>query len=72
MYVVGQDVRDRFSGGIEAFARRNNSGHHGEHSRHRSSDDVPPSKEVVSNSMCINCVRFNFVYVGFPSIWSWF
>lgn len=39
-------MRDRFSGAAEAFARRN-SGHHGDHSRHRSSDDVPSSKDVV-------------------------
>ena len=48
--LVGQDIRDnRFSGGAEAFARRNASGHglHGDHSRHRSSDDVPSSKDVV-------------------------
>ncbi|KAH9681978.1 Casein kinase 1-like protein 10 [Citrus sinensis] len=45
----GQEVRDRFAGGIEAFARRNTSGHglHGDHSRHKSSDDVPSSKDVV-------------------------
>ncbi|EEF33572.1 casein kinase, putative [Ricinus communis] len=45
---VGQEIRDRFSGAVEAFARRNGSGHalHGDHSRHRSSDDVPSSKDV--------------------------
>lgn len=55
MYLVGQEVRDRFAGGIEAFARRNTSGHglHGDHSRHKSSDDVPSSKDVVSNRRCI-------------------
>lgn len=48
----GQEVRDRFTGGIEAFARRNTSGHglHGDHSRHRSSDDVPSSKDVQPDS----------------------
>ncbi|XP_078166587.1 casein kinase 1-like protein 10 [Carex rostrata] len=34
---VGQEIRDRFSGAVEAFARRNggtsNNNHHGEHSR---------------------------------------
>ncbi|KAJ0245561.1 Casein kinase 1-like protein 11 [Hirschfeldia incana] len=50
---VGQDIRGRFSGAIEAFTRRNVSSQgaaHGDHSRHRSSDDVPPSssREVVS------------------------
>lgn len=49
--LVGQEIRDRFSGAVEAFARRNGTGHglHGEHTRHRSSDDVPSSKDVVSN-----------------------
>ncbi|KAL7177641.1 hypothetical protein ACSBR2_030911 [Camellia fascicularis] len=55
---VRQEVRDRFSGGVEAFARRNGSGPglHGEHSRHtdhsrqRSSDDVPSSKDVQADS----------------------
>ncbi|XP_022974496.1 casein kinase 1-like protein 10 [Cucurbita maxima] len=50
---VGQDIRDnRFSGGAEAFARRNASGHglHGDHSKHRSSDDVPSSKDVQVDS----------------------
>ncbi|ESR33495.1 hypothetical protein WN944_026027 [Citrus x changshan-huyou] len=48
----GQEVRDRFAGGIEAFARRNTSGHglHGDHSRHKSSDDVPSSKDVQPDS----------------------
>lgn len=46
---VGQDIRDRFSGAVEAFSRRNvtSSGRHGEHSRHRTSEDVPSSKDVV-------------------------
>ncbi|XP_062167420.1 casein kinase 1-like protein 10 [Alnus glutinosa] len=45
---VGQEIRERFSGAVEAFSRRNGSGHglHGDHSRHRSSDDVPSSKDV--------------------------
>ncbi|URD91509.1 casein kinase [Musa troglodytarum] len=40
--IAGQEVRDRFSGAVEAFARRNasNHGHHGEHSKHKSSDDA--------------------------------
>ncbi|ESW15851.1 hypothetical protein PHAVU_007G107800 [Phaseolus vulgaris] len=43
------DIRDRFSGAVEAFARRNGSGLglHGDHSRHRSSDDVPSSSKDV-------------------------
>lgn len=55
-HLVGQDVRDRFSGGAEAFGRRNASGHlHGDHSRHRS-DDVPSSKDVV----LLQAMIFNF------------
>lgn len=41
-------IRDRFSGAVEAFARRNNSGSglQGDHSRHRSSSLDPTSKDV--------------------------
>ncbi|KAL2507822.1 casein kinase I-like 6 [Forsythia ovata] len=48
---VGQDIRDRFSGAVEAFSRKNTSGSgwHGEHSRHRTSD-VPSSKDVQPDS----------------------
>ncbi|XP_058770745.1 casein kinase 1-like protein 10 [Vicia villosa] len=48
----GPEVRDRFSGAVEAFARRNVSGHglHGDHSRHRSKDDGPSSKDVQADS----------------------
>ncbi|KAJ7954696.1 putative Casein kinase [Quillaja saponaria] len=44
--------RDRFSGAVEAFGRRNGSGHglHGDQSRHRSSDDLPSSKDVQPDS----------------------
>ncbi|KAG5554293.1 hypothetical protein RHGRI_011978 [Rhododendron griersonianum] len=53
-----QEGRDRFSGAVEAFSRRNatGSGLQGEHSRHRdhsrnrSSDDVPSSKDVQVDS----------------------
>ncbi|KAI4345816.1 hypothetical protein L6164_012908 [Bauhinia variegata] len=49
---VGQEIRDRFSGAVEAFARKNGSGLglHGDHSRHRASDDVPSSKDVQAES----------------------
>lgn len=49
LHLVGQEIRDRFSGAVEAFARRNGSGHalHGDQSRYRSIDDVPSSKDVV-------------------------
>ncbi|KAG8389192.1 hypothetical protein BUALT_Bualt02G0203400 [Buddleja alternifolia] len=48
---VGQDIRDRFSGAVEAFSRRNASGtgRHGEHLRHRP-EDVPSSKDVQPDS----------------------
>ncbi|GAA0138554.1 non-receptor serine/threonine protein kinase [Lithospermum erythrorhizon] len=44
----GQDIRERFSGAVEAFSRRHasSSGLHGEHSRHRTSEDMPSSKDV--------------------------
>lgn len=47
--LVGQDIRDRFTGAVEAFSRRNTSaaGRHGEHSRQRTSEDIPSSKDVV-------------------------
>lgn len=52
LYTVGKEVRDRFSGAIEAFARRNASPrHHGDHSRHRASDGVPSSKDVVNTGL---------------------
>lgn len=62
---VRQEGRDRFSGAVEAFSRRNatGSGLQGEHSRHRdhsrnrSSDDVPSSKDVVSS---IGYMLFHF------------
>ncbi|XP_073144697.1 casein kinase 1-like protein 10 [Henckelia pumila] len=49
---VGQDLRDKFSGAVEAFSRRNSSGpaRHGDHSRHRTSDDMPTSKDVHPDS----------------------
>ncbi|XP_031097830.1 casein kinase 1-like protein 10 isoform X1 [Ipomoea triloba] len=49
---VRQESRDRFSGGVEAFARRNSSstGLHGDHSRHRTSEDIRSSKEAHADS----------------------
>ncbi|KAL2463137.1 casein kinase I [Forsythia ovata] len=49
---VKQEVRDRFSGAVEAFARRNVSGGglHGDNSRHRSFDMLPSSKDVQTDS----------------------
>lgn len=47
-----QDFRERFSGAVEAFSRRNGSGHglHGDTARHRSTDNAPSSKDVVSGA----------------------
>ncbi|TMW96429.1 hypothetical protein EJD97_007369 [Solanum chilense] len=49
---VGQDIRDRFSGAVEAFSRRNASGtgKHGEHSRQKTSEDMTSSKDVQADS----------------------
>ncbi|KAL0414296.1 UNVERIFIED_CONTAM: Casein kinase-like protein 11 [Sesamum radiatum] len=49
---VKPEVRDRFSGAVEAFARRNSSGAglHGDQLRLRSSEDVPSSKDVQTDS----------------------
>ncbi|PKI78642.1 hypothetical protein CRG98_001019, partial [Punica granatum] len=48
----GQEIRERLSGAVEAFARRNGPVHglHGDHSRHRTSDEVPSSKDVQVDS----------------------
>ncbi|KAK4376241.1 hypothetical protein RND71_006918 [Anisodus tanguticus] len=50
--VMGQDIRDKFSGAVEAFSRRNTSaaGRHGEHSRRRTSEDITSSKDVQADS----------------------
>nr|DAD36814.1 TPA_asm: hypothetical protein HUJ06_007455 [Nelumbo nucifera] len=49
---VGQEIRDRFSGAVEAFARRNSSGIgiHGDHSKHKVLEDAPSSKDVHPDS----------------------
>ncbi|CAH2080472.1 unnamed protein product [Thlaspi arvense] len=49
---VRQEIRDKFSGAVEGFARRSGSGSglRGEHSRYRSSEDVPSSKDVQADS----------------------
>ncbi|VAI37722.1 unnamed protein product [Triticum turgidum subsp. durum] len=46
---VGQEIRDRFTGAVEAFARRNSSsGRHGDHSRHKSiADSFSSSRELL-------------------------
>lgn len=49
---VGQDIRDKFSGAVEAFSRRNTSGtgHYGVHSRHKILEEPSSSKEAVVDS----------------------
>ncbi|KAK6915339.1 Protein kinase domain [Dillenia turbinata] len=44
----GQEIRDRFSGAVEAFTRKSTSGagRHGDHSKPRASEDAPSSKDV--------------------------
>ncbi|KAE9617618.1 hypothetical protein Lal_00043282 [Lupinus albus] len=45
---VGKEIRDRISGAVKVFSRRNSSvrGPSTDRSRHRASDDVPSSKDV--------------------------
>ncbi|KAH7577692.1 hypothetical protein JRO89_XS01G0285700 [Xanthoceras sorbifolium] len=48
---VGKEIRDRFSGAVEAFSRKNTTGTpHRDHSRHRTSEDGPSSKHVNPDS----------------------
>lgn len=44
-----QEVRERLSGAVEAFSRRNGA-MHGDHLRHKSSEDVPSSKDAVGSN----------------------
>lgn len=59
-----QEVRDRFSGAVESFTRRNgsSSGLHGDHQpRHRSSENVTPSKDAVSK--ILKNLTFTFLHI---------
>ncbi|XP_057480406.1 casein kinase 1-like protein 11 [Actinidia eriantha] len=49
---VGQEIREKFSGAVEIFSRRHasRSGRHGDHSKHRTTEDVPSSKDVEFDS----------------------
>ncbi|GAV66554.1 Pkinase domain-containing protein [Cephalotus follicularis] len=49
---VGKEIREKFSGAVEAFSRRNTSGSspHGDHSKQRSPEDLPLSKHVLPDS----------------------
>jgi len=48
---VGREIREKLSGAVvEAFTQRNranSSPHHGEHTRHRTYDDVAMHKDLV-------------------------
>ncbi|KAG5407239.1 hypothetical protein IGI04_013358 [Brassica rapa subsp. trilocularis] len=48
---VGREIRDRFSGAVEAFARRNATGAtpHQNQTKHRTLDDVPPPMKPAVN-----------------------
>ncbi|GLU07749.1 hypothetical protein SLE2022_246970 [Rubroshorea leprosula] len=47
---VGREIRERFSGAVEVFSKRNVSSStptpHGDHSRHKTTEDVPSTKHV--------------------------
>ncbi|XP_019188439.1 PREDICTED: casein kinase 1-like protein 10 isoform X1 [Ipomoea nil] len=55
---VGQDIRDKFSGAVEAFSRRNGvgSGRHADQSRQKS-EDIQSSKYVQADSENGNTLR---------------
>ena len=62
-FLAGQEIRDRFSGAVEAFARRNASGSGLHADRHKSLDDAGgSSKEAVSYFECA------FFYKNCPSL----
>ena len=46
---VGKEIREKFSGAVEAFSRRNpaNASPCGDHTKHRSFEDVPVQKDLV-------------------------
>lgn len=47
-FSVGKEIREKFSGAVEAFSRRNTSGSSPrDHYKNRSIDDGPPSKDTV-------------------------
>ncbi|KAJ1397847.1 Serine/threonine-protein kinase, active site [Sesbania bispinosa] len=46
---AGKDIREKYSGTVEAFSRRNHgssSPHHGDHTKHRTFEDVPVHKDL--------------------------
>ncbi|KAK9931190.1 hypothetical protein M0R45_018478 [Rubus argutus] len=69
---VGQDFRDRIPGEVEAFSRRNGSGHGlpGDTSRHRSTNNAPSSKDVESDSERTRSSSRNYVKKWESSSWG--
>ncbi|KAK9931191.1 hypothetical protein M0R45_018479 [Rubus argutus] len=67
-----QDFRERFSGAVEAFSRRNGSGHglHGDTARHRSTDNAPSSKDVQPDSERTQSSSRNYVKKWESSSWG--
>lgn len=65
-YPVGKEIRDRFSGAVEAFSRRNISSASPHHSRHRTYEDLASPKDVV------NFYIFNRNYLDICSFSSFF
>ncbi|XP_074316099.1 casein kinase 1-like protein 10 [Silene latifolia] len=53
---VGRELRDRLSGAVEAISRRNTLGS-GDHSKHRSSQDVIKTRDVLRDSEKANVSR---------------
>ncbi|XP_030934318.1 casein kinase 1-like protein 6 [Quercus robur] len=52
---VGKEIRDKFSGAVEAFSRRGPSPHH---AKHRTHEDLSSSKEVHLDSSGHNSSRY--------------
>ncbi|KAH0469579.1 hypothetical protein IEQ34_001137 [Dendrobium chrysotoxum] len=52
---VGQEIRDRFSGAVEALTRRGGSGagHHGDHSKHKALEDTSSKEASYFDFMCV-------------------
>ncbi|CAN6554062.1 unnamed protein product [Malus baccata var. baccata] len=51
-HLVGKEIRERFSGAVEAFSRRNTSGSspRQDHLKHKSFEDVPSSRDAHHDS----------------------
>lgn len=69
-WTVGQEIRDRFSGAVEAFARRNggtsNNNHHGEHSRCKALEEPLVAVSVLSFSFSFQCTAVPVSTKSYP------